>query len=253
LALIIILTICYFIFFYSGFQIKNVVVSGNAKVKSEDLQALVWSNAHTGLISLWNIKISSSSIFLVDENKINKAILDKFPIIENVQVNKNLPQTVIIGIVERKPIGAFCTSTNQCFLIDNNGVAFEQLDIPPAGVTIVRQTAGDARIFTGEEIISQNIMTAISKIQRSLKDNFQIDLKEALITSPVRLNIKTSENWQIYFDLSAGYDIDAQLAKLNLLLDEGITAGTRDNLEYIDLRPNDRAIICDNATCGGRY
>jgi hypothetical protein len=106
-------------------------------------------------------------------------------------------------------------------------------------------------VFTGEDVVAQNIINAISKIQKSLKDNFQIDLKEALVASSVRLNVTTSENWQIYFDLSPESDINLQLTKLNLLLNGGMSADSRKNLRYIDLRPQDRAIICDNKTCGG--
>ena len=62
--------------------------------------------------------------------------------------------------------------------------------------------------------------------------------------------MNTSKNWQIYFDLSSDSDINSQLTKLNLLLNGGISADDMKNLHYIDFRPKDRAIICDNATCG---
>jgi hypothetical protein len=83
-----------------------------------------------------------------------------------------------------------------------------------------------------------------------LKDNFQINLEEALVTSPLRLDVNTSENWRIYFDLGPDSDINLQLTKLNLLLNGGISTASRKTLRYIDLRPKDRAIICDNNTCG---
>ncbi len=251
LFLIIILSGFYFAIFWPCIQLKNIVISGNDKAKTRDLQELVLNSANTGLIDFWNIKIISRSIFLINDDKINKNILEKFPVIEKVTINKNLPQTLILSVVERKPIGVFCGNAGQCFLIDQNGIIFEPLSITPENFTIVRQAVENGQIFTGEQVVAQNTINAISKIQKSLKDNFQIDLEEALVTSPVRLNIKTSENWQIYFDLSPESDINLQLTKLDLLLTSEISQDNRKNLRYIDLRPKDRAIICDNKTCGG--
>jgi cell division septal protein FtsQ len=252
LIMVIALASGYFLFFYPYFQLKNIVISGNDKVKTEDLQALAWKDSNTSLLNFWNIKIGTESIFLINDNKINKDILEKFPAIGQLKINKTLPQTLILGVTERKPLGVYCTQVQQCFLIDNNGIIFEPLAATPVDATIVRQTVENSNIFTGEGVVAQNIISAIAQIQKNLKDNFQINLKQALITSPVRLNIDTGENWQIYFDLTPGSDINSQLTELTLLLNGGISKDTQKNLRYIDLRPKDRAIICDNSTCGGQ-
>lgn len=250
LILLIICSALYFFLFYSGLQVNNIVISGNEKVKTQDLQELVLNNANTGLINIWHIKIVSRSIFLVDTAKLNKEILEKFPVIEKITIDKNLPQTLTLGVVERKPLGVYCNNQEQCFLIDQNGIVFEPISITPEGATIVRQTSDNNQIFTGEEAVAQNIITAISKIKKTLNDNFQINVTDALVSSPLRLNIKTSENWQIYFDLSPDSDINSQLTKLNLLLTSEISQENRKNLRYINLIPKDRGIICDNSTCG---
>lgn len=251
LCLIIILVVFYFALFYSGFQLKNIIILGNSTVKTQDLQDIVSEHANTGLITFWNVKITSRSIFLINEDKINKDILEKFPEIEKLTINKNLPQTLILDVTERKQVGVFCNETEQCLSIDDNGIIFGPLISLPVNTTVMRQTIDNGQIFTGEQALAKNIIDIILKIQKSLKDNFQIDLREALIASPARLNIETNENWEIYFDLSAGPDISLQITKLNLLLSGGISASERKNLRYIDLRPKDKAIICDNSTCGG--
>lgn len=161
-----------------------------------------------------------------------------------------MPQTLILNITERKPLGVFCNASDQCFSIDYNGVIFESVATVSGDATIVRQAFSDSQVFIGEQVIEQNIINAIFKIQKSLKDNFQIGLKEVSVASPLRLNIKTNENWQIYFDLSPEADINSQIIKLNILLNGGISATDRKSLRYIDLRPKDRAIVCDNKVCG---
>jgi cell division septal protein FtsQ len=265
----------YVVLFYPGLQVKDIIISGNEKVKSPELQELVSNYANTGLVNFWTIKITSRSIFLVDLKKMSKDILEKFPVIEKADINKNYPRILTLVITERKPLGVYCPSESsgqatpakapsepqpnsseqadsRCFLIDQNGIIFEPLSASQENLIIVRQLTENGQVFTGEEIVAQNMISAIYKIQKSLKDNFKIDLKEALVTSPVRLNVKTGENWQIYFDLSPDADINLEITKLNLLLNGGISQVQRKNLYYIDLRPKDRAIICDNMECGSR-
>lgn len=251
LFFIIILSGLYTVIFYSGLQIKDIIISGNERVSAQELRDFVYENSNTGLIKFWKININSRSILLVDTNKLDKEILKKFPLIEKLQIDKSYPQTLVLGVTERKPLGIFCSADNQCSLVDQNGIAYEPVFVIPENATVIRQALNNSQVFTGEEVVAQNMIDAIYKIQKSLKDNFQIDLKEALVTSPIRLNVKTGENWQIYFDLDNDSDINSQLTKLNLLLSGEISQDSRQSLRYIDLRPKDRAIICDNSTCGG--
>jgi len=258
LILAIICTGLYFGLFYSGVQLKNVEISGNDRTKTQDLQNLVWNSANTGLINFWTINIFSRSIFVINDEKINRDILKNFPMVKQVSINKKFPQTLTLGVVERKPVGVFCPSTvtgqanSQCFLIDNNGIAFEPLSVSQSDLVIVRQASTNDQIYTGEEVLNQGVATAVSKIEKTLKDDFQIDLKEALVSTPTRLDIKTGENWKIYFDLDPNFGIDSQIVKLNALLVGDLSQDKRKSLRYIDLRPKDRAIVCNNATCGGK-
>ena len=239
----------YFLFFYPGFQLKNILISGNQKVKTEDLESVVLNDASTGLVNFWKIKINSKSLLFVDDKKINTDILKSFPEIGEVKINKNFLQTITLNVSERKPIGEYCQADNSCFSIDADGVVFDQVSAVPENVTIVRQALENGQVFSGEQIINQNIISSIDKIQQNLKDNFKINLTQALITSPVRLDVITSENWKIYFDLDPNSDIGLQITKLNVLLNGGISAVSRKKLRYIDLRPKDRAIVCDNSIC----
>ncbi len=257
LVLFIMSGIFYLMFFYSGLQVKDIIISGNEKVKTQDLQEIAFDETNIKLLDFWNIKIISKSILFADVKKIKSSILEKYPTIETIVINKKLPSTILMGVVERKPIGIFCSLESseqvdkQCFSIDSAGVIFEPTSTGLETATIVRQVGSEGEILTGEKVVAKNIIEAIYKIQKNLKDNFQIDLREALIASPVRLNIRTNENWQIYFALSATANIDLQITKLNLLLGNEISSDKRGSLRYVDLRPKDRAIICNNMECGG--
>ncbi len=253
LALIIVVffSTTYFVLFYSGLQIKNIEVSGNRKINTQDLQKFVLEDASSKLFSFWKINITSRSILLANQTKLNGDILNKFSGIEKVKIGKNFPQTLKLVVSERNAIGAYCNAAEHCWLIDESGTIFEPLAVNPGSdITIIRQLADSRTIYIGEKVLDKNVVGSIFQIQMNLIDDLGIRATEAIITSPVRLNILTSEGWQVYFDLEDGSDMGAQLTKLNVLLNGQISDASRKNLRYIDLRPKDRAIICDNKTCG---
>jgi len=252
-----VVAICYFSLFYNGIQVKNIIISGNQKVASKDIENLAVEDITNRILKIGGWEVNSKSIFLADKDKIKKDILEKFPVIGEININKKFPQTLVLTITERQPLGAFCPSAglekaeSNCFFIDQDGVVFQPLQNAPDRVLIVRQVNGVAKLTSGEVAVAPVIISDIYQIQKDLKDNFQIILKEAVISSSSRLNITTGGNLQIYFNLISDPDINSQLAELNSLLGGGIPADNMKNLRYIDLRPKDRAIVCDNSICGG--
>lgn len=240
LFIIIILSFFYLFVFFSKFQVNSVIVSGNNSVQGEALQSIAWNNINKKIIVLGDWNIISRSIFLTGPKIISKDILNEFPQIESAKVLKKFPQTIILQIKERAPFAVFCqTDDKKCFYIDENGIIFKILEQIPENISIIRQLIEDKEVFTGEKVVEKNIIDIISKIKTNLKDNFQIDIKSAMISTPFRLNIETSENWQIYFNLDS--ETDLQIAKMNLLLKDEIPANVRKTLQYIDLRFKSRA------------
>lgn len=234
----------YVLFFYPGFQIENIIISENIRVKNQDLENLVDDNININIFSIGNFKLATKSIFLVNSGKLSEKILNQFPAVEKIKATKIFPETLSLEVVERIPVAAYCSgadSEQECFLIDKDGIIFEQLYGVPENLIIMRQLQGPSHVSVGNQVIAKNIIDSISSIEKTLKENFQIDLKDALLTSPLRLNIKTSEGWEAYFNLDSDSNINLQLVKLNLLLDGEISPEDRVNLEYIDLRFKDRA------------
>ncbi len=237
LLFIIILAVFYFILFLPEIQIKNIEISGNEKVGANYIKVQAENSVNKKIISFYNWDLITKSIFLANLQNINNNILNKFPQIDSIEIKKEFPETLILKIKERIPFAVFCQPTSaseKCFLIDKKGIIFEELPNIPQNTAILRQTISNGDVFTGENVISVNIMDAISKIEKSLKDNFQINVENALISSSLKLDIKTAENWHIYFDLSSNTDL--QITKMNLLLKNEIASEIRKNLQYIDLR-----------------
>ena len=85
----------------------------------------------------------------------------------------------------------------------------------------------------GENVISKDTLDKILKINENLEKKLEIN-PEKFILKDNRLDVKTTEGWEIYFDLLG--DINLALTKLHLLLEKEISPEARKDLQYIDLR-----------------
>jgi len=240
LSLIIFSTGIYFCLFFSKIQIKNITITGNQKVNLQELEKIIDNSVKKNFINFRELKISSNSFFLTNTKNIQHEILNYSPVIKKVTVSKKFPESLNVLIEERKKIAIFCQN-EKCFNIDDTGIIFENSIYPTENIFIVRQAKNIDYLNLGTNVISENLIKTITEIEKSLKNNFQINLIEALIINSIRMDIKTEEGWQIYFDTTEDSNINLQLTKLNLLLKDEITPDIRQNLEYIDLRFKDRA------------
>ncbi len=222
----------YFGLFFSKVQIQHVEITGNQKVAASTIEDLAWENINNRFLGLF----ASQSIFLEDPNALKATLLKRFPQIGDVRVQKKYLSTLSVVVSERQPFSVFCDSITNCFSIDTTGVIFEQVPTPISTMVITSDPA-KTEIFAGEDVVNQKSMMAIEKIQTSLKQSFNINIAEALVSDP--LIITTSEKWKIYFD--PNMDINLQLTKLTLLLKDQIPVGSRKGLQYVYLQYKDRA------------
>ncbi len=180
--------------------------------------------------------IPGRSIFLINSRATEQAILKAYPDIETATVEKHYPATVTVTIKKRQPFSIFCNGENACFSLDKNGVIFEaQANAGNTGLVVTSD--GNQGISEGQQVITKEMAQALIKIRDNLKNNFNIDTREAFVSNP--LVLKTSEQWKVYFDPTE--DIDLQITKMDLLLKDQIPAKDRLKMQYIYLQYKDRA------------
>jgi cell division protein FtsQ len=219
--------IFYLICFSSPFQIKEIKISGNEKVSFEDIQKITEEKIKKKILFF-----STRSIFLADFQEINKVILERFPRVAQVSFKRDFPDVIIADIEERKPLAVFCQNDN-CFFIDKEGIIFETNVTRQGLVTLSKKDTG-LEVKLGEKVIDETLLSQILEIESKLKEYLKIPLEEVLIVSDERINAKTSQGWEIYFNPKG--DLNWQLTKLNAVLEEEIPEEQRNNLEYIELR-----------------
>jgi len=114
-------------------------------------------------------------------------------------------------------------------------------------VKIYRQAVQNVNF--GESVVEPKIVKLVLSLQNMLY-GFQINIVEALEQSSSKLVILTNEGWKIYFNSDSDDNMGMELVKLISLLSEGLKPEERGDLRYVDLRPKDRAIVCDSSICG---
>jgi len=219
-------TAFYFVVFSSVFKIENIQISGDIKIPVEEIKNIISEQI--------NKNYFKKSIFLVNLKEINAAVLEKFPQVAKITLDRSFPNVLAVVVEERKPVVVFLQGED-CYFIDNEGIAFEKISEMPLQILKIKSLTWISDLGLGKGVFSKEKLGQILKIEAKLND-LEIPLKEVSIISEKRLNIETSEDWEIYFNPEK--DLDSQLAKLAVLLKEKIPLEKRKNLEYIDLRFN---------------
>ena len=169
---------------------------------------------------------------------------NNFKKIESVKVTRKFPGTVYVEIQERKPV-LLLFSDNRYFIVDSNGQAFEEIsadssDFQNSDWPILADSSNrSAELY--DNVLDANLMSYFLDSRGKLKNELEIDLDRQSET-PNRMSadirIKTAEGWMIYFN--ANLDLKKELGMLEAVMGEKIGSGNRPNLDYIDLRSDNR-------------
>jgi hypothetical protein len=221
--------IFYLVCFANFFQIKKIEISGQQKVSGEELKNIVERKVSKKLFFF-----PTKSIFLIDSKLIENDILERFPQVEMADLKRKIPDALFLEIQERQPWAALILNETDFYYCDENGIVFEKIWEIPFKFLTVKSLLSFPEIKLGEKMIGEDLIEKIGMANAKLKDNLKIEIGEFIIPSPERLNVKTSEGWEVYFDPEG--DLNWQIIELSLVLEKEIPSEKRGDLEYIDLR-----------------
>lgn len=225
LVLIFLALLSYFLFFSETFQIRKIIITGEKKVAKKDIKILIEKNLEKKILFY-----KTKSIFLVNVSRIREEVLKNFVQIAEVEIKRGFPNTLNIVVIERLAVAVWCQEEN-CFLLDNEGVIFEENT--SEGTLVKISDKENQNMFSlGEQVIEKGYLENILKIQRR-RGEINIEIKEFAILNE-RLNVETSGGWLVFFNPEG--NIEWQLTKLKAVLEEEIPSERRNDLEYIDLR-----------------
>lgn len=225
--------VLYVVLFLPQIQIAAVKISGNKKIPTGAIESLAWD-----AINKKTFGISYKSMLMEDGKNIENVALQKFHLIESIEVQKEFPNTILMTVKEREPFAVFCQEGDyDCFLMDKHGIIFEPQAGPMEPFFIIEKTQDTQKAVLGQQAIETELIGGITKIQKDLQDNFGVQTLRIQVGDT--LVFDTNEHWKIYFDPKENMDL--QMAKLNILLKDRIPEDARKSLQYIYLQYKDRA------------
>jgi cell division septal protein FtsQ len=205
-----------------------VEIVGNEKVAANSIKDIVFGNIGRRIF-FFNTK----SIFFLNLKKAEKILLESFPRISQVDWKKRLLKSLLVKIKERNSAALFCQN-DDCFLIDQKGVIFEKSPEAFLNDVIIEQKEETVDLSLGSRVFEDEEMEKILKI-KSAMDKLGIALKKIFLVSETRINVKTREGWEVYFNPEK--DLGWQITELNVVV-QSIASDKRKKLRYIDLRFN---------------
>ena len=228
---ILIIELLYALFFSQIFKIKDITIVSPKEILKQELQVFLQNELQNKAFYFFE----KDNIFLASIGKIKNGILDKYPEIKEVELRREFPKGLFLKVEKREPFGILNSSGNN-FLIDEEGIVFKEVSEDFEKETLAFILIEHKQVKLGEGIIRLEIMQKISLIKEELEENVNIFL-ESFYLNENRLNIKTLEGWEIYFNISQNTEeIRFALTKIGVFLEKEVDEEERKNLEYIDLR-----------------
>jgi len=214
--------------FSPALEVKEINVAGTEKINGEDCADFIQEEVNKKIAFF-----DSKSILLLNLDQTKKELMEKFPQIQDIKIERKFPSKIYASIEERRGVAVFVDGNQKKYLVDSDGITFEEVgqDVPDL-VQIIESRQQDLAV--GSEAIKKDLLVNILRMKGDVQSVARIRVSAAVIATPERINLQTDEGWYIYFNPIK--DVDSQLLKLGAVLADESFKAKRENLEYVDIR-----------------
>ena len=244
--------LAFFFFGTSRFDPSDIKVEGVRRVNSEEVIAVItpfFEEKHLGLFS--------GNVFIFDRSGAQVRLTEFFPRVSDVSFKINIRSRELnIIITERnKAVAIWCgvmslpesediinkEQQENCFNIDEEAFAFEEA-LQTQGtllLTIKNERSNQELKQIGERVTEESFLKNLLYIRDVFKETSQLGISAVVLKDPDEVVAYTLENWSIIFVDSRS--IEDQVTALREILKSQIPPEKRKQLDYIDLRVEERA------------
>lgn len=209
----------YVLVFYEFFWVKDIEVLGNDSIEKELILDSV------------NNSINFRSIFLIKTAIISDNVLSQFPEIYLASVSRDFPDKLIVSVKERHAIAIWCNGNlENCFYVDKEGFLFKDTD--SKNLVVI---SSNSNFGLNDTVIESEKLLALNELWQEVRELgiYWFELNGSDIVA------HTTNGFVIKFISSE--DLISQAKILKLTLDSEISKEDFENLEYIDVRFENRA------------
>jgi cell division septal protein FtsQ len=224
----------------SQFDIKDVKVGGISSVSEEKLTQSLKEKL-TLSYTFFGKEITIDNFFLPSSKKLS-SVLSDFPQIESIDIKRDFEKKAIyFEVKEKQPVVVWkqaFSESNKCFLVDNNGTFIKNCDSENiAGLIGVDE---EADICQENEQIRKNVVIGAEKIFKQTPKLGLSAIGFSLLSND-KLALDLNQGCKVFFNVND--DLDWELKKLEAVLKQDKYFGNLNNLQYIDVRFGNQAII----------
>ncbi|HBP01269.1 MAG: hypothetical protein UY41_C0002G0008 [Candidatus Moranbacteria bacterium GW2011_GWE1_49_15] len=231
-----------YVMFFSPFMaVSAVEITG-----LEDLDRSKVSSAAKDVYGGAYLKLIPKNNFLLFPRKaVSKKLQEEFKRIRSVEISRSFPDKVEIKITERKALLLWCSIGEECFIVDENGYAYNRVRLDSKEalennlVKIISEeetgiSEGD-RIFDAEKVIFLLGAKELFREKTGLEFEGDMRIKSKIAEEVV---LKSRDGWGLHVSMTLPLEKAAQTLKL--FLEKEMDTQNMSKLEYIDLRVENR-------------
>lgn len=225
----------YLLIYSPLFEIKKVAVSGTGKTELVNrLQRIVKDEINE---RKWLI-FPKNNYFILNEKNLWLEINDRL-VLDELEVNKKLLHTLKIYVKDKVPV-LLLEDGRENYYVDKEGLVLRAVKLEDIEYILPHASySTSTKVIVGRNVLSKDNIQFIEKVfgrLNSKSNSWQMDKVIFTEFKNSQLDFYTNEGW--YFILNTELEMEKQLDNLDALLDQKIE--DRKNLEYIDLRIEDR-------------
>lgn len=182
-------------------------------------------------------------ISFMRRHSVERKLLETFPMFRNVTISFLFPATIVLKIEERNTRLVLC-SGGPCFFVDERGIAFDAAPAPhnqdmTGMLTVVDMSAKS--VSWQDTLFSKDFLQIFPSLRQKLHDELGLEIFSVAET-PSRFSdelwFQSTDGWELR--MSAMVPLEKSIRALRLLFAKTLSEGDRKNLDYIDLRTENR-------------
>lgn len=230
-----------FVLFFSPYLgISEISISGTRNIDEDEVRNI----AEDGLSGKYLGFIPKNNMMIARSGSLSQDIKGRFRLIKDVRIDKKFPDTLRISVLEHEMKLILCSS-GSCYYADESGSLFpvgmfSKEEIKEENYAVLNDTSG-ADIDQKNDMLSAESMNFMFAVRNAMDERLNIGLEREMET-PSRvssdLRVITKEGWKVFFNEEI--DPEKEIEMLRIVLDGKIDKERRGDLEYVDLRADNK-------------
>jgi len=240
LVVFFLMVVIYAFVFASFLEVNDISIKNGGSISQEKINQFVDTKINSRYFKI----ISKKNFIFLNTRELEKEIRNNFKKIKKISIEKKFPNKLVINIEERNLILSLCSRGN-CYFIDENGYAYERANYDLSdmreGRTAKLIDESGKEIREGDYVLMPKYVDFIVGMEDAIKNGTSIEIlneyrTESRISEEVI--VQTKKGWDIYFN--AKFPIDKSVRMLKTLMNRQIMLRDLNDLEYIDLRSENK-------------